>query len=238
MIMKIKAALSVSALLVLTLLLTARVAYADWLVTQAGERIETRGGWQIKGRMVVFTGTNGTLQSLRSADIDLDASNAATEEAAAVAAAPPPAPPQAPPPKKASRKITTEDVGEGQVGAEGTDLLIERLQLAHRYQDASLATSLVNWQDVPETMHKDIESQFEWMMDQRIRNIRFVPREPEEIDFEKVQDEIAYEPNLEVAGKIEIDFVPKPDEAEVLLTFFVGTRLGSYFIAAPREAAE
>ena len=56
-------------------------AGADWLVTRAGGRIETQGPWHVKGKLVVFTGKNGALASLRLADVDLAASDAATAEA-------------------------------------------------------------------------------------------------------------------------------------------------------------
>jgi hypothetical protein len=56
-------------------------AGADWLVTRAGGRIETQGPWQVKGKLVVFTGKNGALASLRLADVDLAASDTATAEA-------------------------------------------------------------------------------------------------------------------------------------------------------------
>jgi hypothetical protein len=71
-------------LIVASLLLalaTAAPAAADWLVTRAGGRIETQGHWQVKGKLIVFTGTNGTLGSLRLADVDLAASETATAEA-------------------------------------------------------------------------------------------------------------------------------------------------------------
>ena len=219
--------------------MTAAAASADWLVTRNGERIETQGAWQVKGRMVVFTSAAGTLSSMRTAEVDLDASTEATQQAAAAAAAPIAAEPEEPVRKRRSvRVITTEDIGEGVPGAEGTDLLIERLRQAHGYQDVGLAMGLVNWQDVPESMRGDIETQFEWMMERRIRDIRFVPAEPEEASPQQVQDGVAYEPNVEVAGKIEVSFVPDPDQDEVLLTFHVGTRLNSYFLAAPRETSD
>ena len=56
-------------------------AAADWLVTREGGRIETRGSWELKGKLVVFQGADGTLASLRAADVDLGASRQATETA-------------------------------------------------------------------------------------------------------------------------------------------------------------
>jgi hypothetical protein len=80
------------ALGVLGLLLTvASPGGADWLVTKAGARVETRGPWQVKGRLVVFTQKDGALSSLRLSDVDLPASDQATAEAKVQAAAPPPA---------------------------------------------------------------------------------------------------------------------------------------------------
>jgi len=40
--------------LVLALALPA-AARADWLVTTEGGRVETRGPWEVKGKLVVFT---------------------------------------------------------------------------------------------------------------------------------------------------------------------------------------
>jgi hypothetical protein len=61
-------------------LLAARPAAADWLVTQEGARVETHGPWQVKGKLVVFTTPDGTLASLRLAQVDLPASQRATAE--------------------------------------------------------------------------------------------------------------------------------------------------------------
>ncbi|HEX4960129.1 MAG TPA: FxLYD domain-containing protein [Thermoanaerobaculia bacterium] len=64
------------------LLLAAAPSSADWLVTQAGGRVETKGHWQVKGKLVVFTQqADGSLASLRLADVDLPASDKATAEA-------------------------------------------------------------------------------------------------------------------------------------------------------------
>ena len=53
-------------------------ATADWLVTQGGDQVETRGPWEIRGKLVVFTLPNGTLSSMRLTDVDLDASQELT----------------------------------------------------------------------------------------------------------------------------------------------------------------
>jgi hypothetical protein len=89
----------------LYLLLAATPAAADWLVTRAGARVETKGSWQIKGKLVVFTRADGSLASLRLSEVDLEASRKATEGAKAAAAAPP-APP---PPKKKLAVLTDKD---------------------------------------------------------------------------------------------------------------------------------
>jgi hypothetical protein len=79
-------------------------AAADWLVTRQGARIETRGPWAEKGRLIVFTTADGKLSSLRTDEIDLEASRRATQEAAA------PAPAPAPAPRKATIVLTDADV--------------------------------------------------------------------------------------------------------------------------------
>jgi hypothetical protein len=67
-------------------------AQADWLLTRDGARVETRGPWTVKGKLVVFTLANGTLSSLRAEAVDLEASARATAEAQARTAAPAPEP--------------------------------------------------------------------------------------------------------------------------------------------------
>lgn len=79
---------------------------ADWLVTRDGGRVETKGGWQTKGKLVVFTrAADGALASLRASEVDLDASAKATAEAKVQAAAPPP--PE--PPRKKIAVLTDKD---------------------------------------------------------------------------------------------------------------------------------
>ncbi len=81
-------------------------AAADWLVTADGQKVETAGPWKVQGKLVVFKRPNGTLSSIRLAEVDLEASRQATEEAARPA--PPPPPP--PPPKKPVLVLTDADV--------------------------------------------------------------------------------------------------------------------------------
>ncbi|HEV8577465.1 MAG TPA: FxLYD domain-containing protein [Thermoanaerobaculia bacterium] len=88
------------ALGLLIALLVAAPAAADWLVTHAGGRVETKGPWRVKGKLVVFNRTDGTLASLRVSEVDLEASRKATADAQAKAAAP--AAPEAPKKKLAS----------------------------------------------------------------------------------------------------------------------------------------
>jgi len=92
------------------LLAPAAPSTADWLVARDGGRVETKGPWQVKGKLVVFTGANGALASLRLADVDLAASETATREAreAQEAAAAQPEP-QPPPRKKSIRSLTDAD---------------------------------------------------------------------------------------------------------------------------------
>ena len=83
-------------------------AAADWLQMRDGSRVETRGPWQLKGAVVAFTLPNGTLASLRAADVDLEASERITAEAVAP---PKPAPTPAPTPvREAVLTITDADL--------------------------------------------------------------------------------------------------------------------------------
>lgn len=88
-------------------------AAADWLVTREGGRIETRGPWKEKGKLLVFTTADGRLASLRLSEVDLEASRKATAEAAAAARAEAEAksaPKKAAEPKKEVFSITDKDV--------------------------------------------------------------------------------------------------------------------------------
>ena len=82
---------------------------ADWLVTTSGDRVETQGAWKVEGRLVVFTTPDGRLSSMRLADCDLPASEAATAAAARRKAARPPAP--EPVAKPVILVLTDADVG-------------------------------------------------------------------------------------------------------------------------------
>lgn len=97
--------------LVLTVLLgAAGSAGADWLVTREGARVETRGAWNVKGKLVVFQTADGKLSSLRVADVDLDASRRATEEAVAAQAQAEAEPEKPAERRKSVRVITDKDV--------------------------------------------------------------------------------------------------------------------------------
>ena len=77
---------------------------ADWLVlSDGGGRVETRGSWEVRGGLVVFTSTAGTLSSLRASEVDLSASEQATAEALRPPAEPPP-----PAPRPKARVVLTE----------------------------------------------------------------------------------------------------------------------------------
>jgi hypothetical protein len=106
--------------------LLAGPAAADWLVTKEGGRVETKGPWKIKGRLVVFTQLDGTLGSLRVPDVDLEASSDVTFEEMENRELPPPRPEPAPK-KKSIRSLTDADFAKpepapapGEEGQEGT----------------------------------------------------------------------------------------------------------------------
>jgi hypothetical protein len=98
---------------ILALLLTwggTGAARADWLVLRDGSRVETKGPWQTRERLVVFRDRRGNLASLRSDLIDEVASHKATRAAATAATA------LAPPPvrRKAVLVVTDDDVAKAQ----------------------------------------------------------------------------------------------------------------------------
>lgn len=221
-------------LLCLIFLLTPAL-HADWLVTREGQRIQTEGPWKVKGRMVVFTSDRGTLSSIRLDEVDLEASEKATSPSA-----------QSNPPGNgtgtAARRqrpsvmvLTNQDVARGEDGAVGAEGVAERLRLAQQLKDLTSALALVNWQDTPQGIRDVMETQFEWMMDRRIRDIRL-----SEVDVDtslnKTVDGVVYEPNVDVTHEMVIEFIPDPDSKELTLSLYVGQILGSYFIAAARPA--
>jgi hypothetical protein len=79
---------------------------ADWLVLNDGSRIETKGAWQSKGRLIVFERVGGGLSSLRADAVDLAKSGEATEIAKLP---PPPPPPPAAPVVRAPVLVLTDD---------------------------------------------------------------------------------------------------------------------------------
>jgi hypothetical protein len=86
-------------------------AAADWLVTSEGARVETHGPWQVKGKLIVFTGADGTLSSLRLSQVDLEASKHATEDKQKMVEEDISV--RTPERKKPVRSITDKDVGHG-----------------------------------------------------------------------------------------------------------------------------
>lgn len=96
--------------MMLALALLALPVQADWLVTREGARVETRGAWTVKGKLVVFHTAAGKLSSLRVAEVDLDASRRVTEEAVAAQAQAAAEPEKAPERRKPVRVITDKDV--------------------------------------------------------------------------------------------------------------------------------
>lgn len=97
------------ALSLLGLLLLPSLASADWLVTQDAE---TRGSWEVRGKLVVFTDALGALRSLRLAEVDPEASDAATREAEELKEQPPaPVPKKEPARRQATFVLTDADVG-------------------------------------------------------------------------------------------------------------------------------
>jgi hypothetical protein len=80
---------------------------ADWLVLRDGSRLETKGGWETRGAMVVFHRPNGAMASLRLTAVDLDASAALTQRLAEEAARPKPVP--TPVPRREPVMVLTDE---------------------------------------------------------------------------------------------------------------------------------
>ncbi|MDA8019077.1 MAG: YggN family protein [Thermoanaerobaculia bacterium] len=146
--------------------LAAAPCTADILVTKDGRQIETKGFWEVKGRQVIFTAKSGVLSSVRLSEIDLEASELATN--------PPPPPPAAleEAPEKPSlgslagrdrpepvMVLTNEDIGQADVeamedfaSAFGGALMELQRALAHGFAEMS---------DDPEAAKEEIDRQLE-----------------------------------------------------------------------------
>lgn len=222
----------VLALAALLLTLPVAVSHADRLVTRDGQLIETQGPWEVKGRMVIFTSTRGTLSSIRLDEVNLDASHAATAQTQQPAAATD-TPRASTTPSVLS--LTNEDVARGEGGAEGADGVVQRLRFAHQYKDPASAMALVHWQDTPQGIRDVMETQFEWLMERRIRDISLEEVGDDDVLLQEV-DGTTFEPNVNVSHEMVIHFVPDPDADSLTLKLYVGEHLGSYFIAAARPA--
>jgi hypothetical protein len=121
---------------------------ADWLLTRDGQRLETRGPWQVEGKLVVFTRTNGTLSSLRLSEVDLEASRAATAAASAPAPAPAPAKGAAKRPKPVL-VLTDADVGH---------VLPEQAAAAAPAEDSSeTKLAVASWSEINEPDSFDVQ---------------------------------------------------------------------------------
>lgn len=111
----------VAANAVLVLIVMTSPARADWLVTKEGGRVETKGPWTVKGKLVVFEQKAGGLGALRVTEVDLDQSAKATADQKAVPASPPE---QATQPKKkpvlvlSDKDVSHIDAAGGTVAAD------------------------------------------------------------------------------------------------------------------------
>jgi hypothetical protein len=111
---------------VLALLLGASQSRGDVLVLRDGSRVETKGPWETKGKLVVFHLPTGALSSLRVDDVDLDASLEVTRQTEAEKRRPPAI---EKPKRKAVVVLTDDDVRHvdpealpaWQRGVEGTE---------------------------------------------------------------------------------------------------------------------
>jgi hypothetical protein len=95
-------------------------AGADWLVTRDGGRIETRGAWQVRGKLVVFHTPAGELSSLRLAEVDFDASRRATADAERARKATAEASRPAPARKAPAFVVTDDKVRHVEPGGDGS----------------------------------------------------------------------------------------------------------------------
>lgn len=140
---RLAAGLALAAALLAT---TVKPGAADWLVTRGGTRVETRGAWQVKGKLVVFHTADGTLSSLRLAEVDLDASRRATAEAVRARRAAETTAAQAPAKKAPVLVLTDDNVRHVETGA----------STPAAASPAAPSFAVSNWERSPEVDGKDV----------------------------------------------------------------------------------
>jgi len=60
------------------LFLVPALAQADWLILLSGVRVETKGHWTVKGKLIVYTSLDKSLRSIRLSEVDVEASTRAS----------------------------------------------------------------------------------------------------------------------------------------------------------------
>ncbi|MEM8960525.1 MAG: hypothetical protein AAGD38_03530 [Acidobacteriota bacterium] len=228
-----KQSLLTRSLLVLLMLwpLVASMALADVLVTREGEQLETKGPWEVRGRMVVFTTPTGQLSSMRLDEIDLDASREATD----LANRPPEA--ASPPPAAAAEAVmvlTDDDVARG-VPAEGDDLLLlaERVRAAFAANDVGRVMSEVFIGEAQSAAGDALRSEVEGVLARPIADVAVNAGAATAVETEpQVVDGLTYAVPLPVIGRLEVELtLAEPEEGEPEITTFtfpVGNWLGRY----------
>jgi hypothetical protein len=135
---------AVRSLFVTALLAAALPVTADWLVTREGAKVETKGKWEVKGKVVVFTRPDGGLASLRLTEVDLDASRKLTARGGQVEETTIASRPQEGTARK-RRAVTDKDVGHGEAASPASPKSDTKTDKA----DAKSATpgiAVANWQ--------------------------------------------------------------------------------------------
>jgi hypothetical protein len=226
------------ATLCLSLLVTS-TAHADWLITTDGERIETTDAWRIKGKTVVFKNSEGKLSSLRLADINLEASEAATEKAHANTAKPTTSV-KAPGAEKSSKKrstlvITDADIRPSSIpSGSGAEYLQERLRTALERKDVAAAMNLVRWEGAPQRARTLMQSLLDDAIKKTLTDISIVAVGEDDVTEYEI-DGVTYRPNVEVTGKMLVSLeAPEGSETKSSrqLSFLIGRALGNYYIAS------
>jgi hypothetical protein len=132
--------------LTVAVLAIAASAQADLLVMRDGTRVETRGPWEERGRLVVFTDPSGKLLSIRLSDVDVEASHAATKAAEEARNRPvePPAP------TEAVFRITDADVAHIDPEDEADDLEGEAVDVEEE------AVAVATWEKIESTVDEGV----------------------------------------------------------------------------------
>jgi hypothetical protein len=110
-----------------------------------------------------------------------------------------------------------------------SDQLVDRLAKALRAKDQAAVLALYDWQGVPDNIKAGQELAISMMFEQEVNSIKPIPL-PQDFPLEQTMAGVCYQPNVTVAGMIEIKLDQEYNPTEVKLAY--GIKNQAYYLAA------